>query len=64
MKIELATYGNPGKTLYIRNPKKNYAFEKIGQIAIWNKGVTEKYKSIFINGVLYELQEVIFDENR
>ena len=41
-------------TLYARNPKKKYAFEKVGDIAYWGKFG----KAIFINGVLYELKEV------
>ena len=60
MKLNLTTYGNLGKAIYARNPKKNYAFEKIGQIAVWTSwGKNKKYKSIFIDGVLYELTEVV-----
>lgn len=40
-----------GRTLYIRNPDKNYAFEKVGEIAVWRR----TYKSIRINGKLYTL---------
>jgi hypothetical protein len=42
-----------GRTLYARNPDKNYAFEKVGEIAIWTRG----YKSIRINGKLYTLTQ-------
>jgi hypothetical protein len=40
-----------GRTLYIRDPDKNYAFVKVGEIAIWRRS----YKSIRINGKLYTL---------
>tara|TARA_R110002012_G_scaffold107625_1_gene249626 strand:- start:2345 stop:2578 length:234 start_codon:yes stop_codon:yes gene_type:complete len=41
----------PRITLYARNPKKNYAFEKVGEVAFW-----ESYgKAFFINGILYDL---------
>lgn len=38
-----------GRTLYARDPNKNYAFVKVGEIAYW-----ERYgKAIRINGKLY-----------
>jgi len=40
-----------GRTLYARNPEKNYAFEKIGQVAVW----LPKYKSIWLDGKLYTI---------
>ncbi len=40
-----------GRTLYARNPEKNYAFEKIGEIAVWRK----YHKSIWIDGKLYTI---------
>lgn len=40
-----------GRTLYLRNPKKNYAFEKVGEIAVWRRAV----KLIRINGKLYTI---------
>lgn len=46
-----------GRTLYIRNPDKNYAFEKVGEIAVWRR----IYKSIRINGKLYTLTLEEFD---
>ena len=38
-----------GRTLYARDPNKNYAFVKVGEIAVWRRGV----KLIRINGKLY-----------
>ena len=50
----------PYITLYARNPKKNYAFEKIGEVAYW-----ESYgKALFINGVLYDLIQVERESER
>ncbi len=43
-----------GRTLYARNPGKAYAFEKIGEVAVWRRN----YKSIWIDGVLYTLNQV------
>ena len=37
------------RTLYIRNPKKNYAFERIGEIVTWQRSI----KMIQIQGRLY-----------
>ena len=40
-----------GRTLYIRDPEKNYAFVKIGEVAFW-----ERYgKAIWIAGQLYTM---------
>ena len=38
-----------GRTLYHRDPNKNYQFVKIGEIAVWRRAV----KLIRINGKLY-----------
>lgn len=46
-----------GRTLYARNPEKNYAFEKVGEIAYWHIG-----KAIWIDGVLYTLTQEIGEE--
>ncbi len=43
-----------GRTLYARNPGKAYAFEKIGEVAVWRPN----YKSIWIDGLLYTLDQV------
>ncbi len=40
-----------GRTLYARNPKKSYAFEKVGNVGEWSRF----YKSIWIEGKLYTL---------
>ena len=41
------------QTLYVRDPKKNYAFVKVGEIAYWrNYG-----KAIWINNKLYTLTQ-------
>lgn len=50
----------PRITLYARNPKKNYAFEKIGEVAYW-----ESYgKALFIDGVLYNLIQMERESER
>lgn len=38
-----------GRTLYARDPNKNYAFVKVGEIAVWRRAV----KLIRISGKLY-----------
>jgi hypothetical protein len=44
----------PGRTLYIRDPEKNYAFVQIGKIGYW-----ERYgKAIWIDGRLYTMTPV------
>jgi hypothetical protein len=43
-----------GRTLYARNPDKNYAFEKVGEIGIWRA----RAKYIWINGKLYTITQV------
>ncbi len=40
-----------GLTLYVRNPEKKYAFEKIGEVAFWHT----YGKAIWISGQLYTL---------
>jgi hypothetical protein len=40
-----------GRTLYARDPNKNYAFTKVGEIGGWFPG----YKSVWIDGKLYTL---------
>jgi hypothetical protein len=47
----MAKIVSEGRTLYARNPKKAYAFEKVGEIAEWRLN----YKSIWIDGKLYTL---------
>ena len=42
-----------GLTLYVRNPAKKYAFEKVGKVEVWR--LAAKY--IEINGKLYTLIE-------
>ena len=49
--VYMARIVKDGRTLYVRNPEKNYAFEKIGEVAVWLPG----YKSIWIDGKLYTL---------
>jgi len=42
-----------GRTLYARDPEKNYAFVKVGEIAYWrNYG-----KAIYFEGKLYTLTQ-------
>ena len=41
-------------TIYGRDPNKNYAFVKIGEIGSW----VRQLKTIRINGVLYTLSRV------
>lgn len=44
-----------GRTLYARDPDKNYAFVKVGEIAYW-----QRYgKAIWINGKLYTVTQEI-----
>ena len=43
-----------GRTLYHRDPKKNYQFVAIGEIATWRRAV----KLIWINGKLYTMTPV------
>jgi len=44
-----------GRTLYARDPEKNYAFVKVGEIAYW-----QRYgKAIWINGKLYTVTQEI-----
>jgi len=38
-----------GRTLYVRDPDKNYAFVSVGEIAVWRRAV----KLIRINDKLY-----------
>lgn len=42
-----------GRTLYIRDPDKNYAFVKVGEIGMWHK----HGKSIWIDGQLYTITQ-------
>ena len=40
-----------GRTLYARDPEQNYAFVKVGEIAVWRRAV----KLIRINEKLYTI---------
>ena len=42
-----------GRTLYARDPDKNYAFVKVGEIAVWRRAV----KLIRINDKLYTITQ-------
>ena len=42
-----------GQTLYARDPNKNYAFVKVGEIATWRPGV----KLIWLQGKLYTITQ-------
>ncbi len=50
----MARIVSEGRTLYARNPEKRYAFEKVGEVAVWRRS----YKSIWIDGKLYTLTQV------
>jgi hypothetical protein len=51
--FDLRIHHRDGRTLYVRNPEKNYAFEKVGEIAYWYTWG----KAIWIDGVLYTLTQ-------
>ena len=55
MKIDVS---KENMTIYGRDPNKNYAFVKIGEIGSWIR----QLKTIRINGVLYTLSPVKKDE--
>ena len=55
MKIDVT---KENMTIYGRDPNKNYAFVKIGEIGSWIR----QLKTIRINGVLYTLSPVKKDE--